>query len=145
MKYPKTWIIVSNSEIARLFDFTGPRQPLVPLEDHVWYAPEISTFDDKQGMGHSRVGPSQHRMASHTGPDKKSDAFATTIAENLATAMKSGAFERLVLVATPKMLGLLRDRLTSPIKERIWVEIDKDLTNLSLEKVDATVKAHLVA
>ena len=43
------------------------------------------------------------------------------------------------------MLGLLRDYLADPVKDKIWTEIDKDLTHLSLEKVEVTVKAHLVA
>ena len=131
--------------MARLFDFTGPRQPLVPLEDHVWHTPEISMFNDQQGMSHSSVGPSQHRVASHTGPEKQADVFATVIADNLTTATKSGALERLIVIAAPKLLGLLCDYLADPVKDKIWTEIDKDLTHLSLEKVDATVKAHLVA
>ena len=50
-----------------------------------------------------------------------------------------------VLLPGELLLGLLRDYLADPVKDKIWTEIDKDLTHLSLEKVEVTVKAHLVA
>lgn len=143
MRQPKTWIIVTNAETARLFEFTGPAQPLLPLHDHVWHAPEIAGYDDAQGVSHSSVGHSQHRLAEHNGPDRQSDAFASLIATNLAQAENSDAFERLILIAAPRMLGMLREKLGSAVHEKIWIEIAKDLTHLPLEKLDAALRTQM--
>ncbi len=143
MKHPKTWVVVANAETARLFDFGGRLQPLVPQADHVWHAPEINESADVQGVTHSSVGQSQHRLAPHTGPDKQADAFATEIAQRLDMAEKSDAFERLILIAAPRMLGIVRDKLNGPVRAKIWTEIDKDFTHMPLEKIDEALKSQL--
>jgi protein required for attachment to host cells len=143
MKHTKTWVIVANGETARLFDFSGRGRPLVPLDDHVWHAPIVNEVADAQGVTHSSVGTSQHRLAPRNGPDKASDAFANEIAEKLSVAARTGAFEQLVIVAAPRMMGLLRDRLDTAVLAKIWLEIDKDFTQMPLEKIDGALDSHL--
>ena len=143
MKAKKTWVIVTNGKIARMFDYPGRNKALVPLENHVWHAPEVNEFADSQSVTHSRVGHSQHRLAPHNSTDHALDSFAVEIARKLAKAQTSGAFERLVLVAAPKMLGLLRERLDAAVQATIWVEIDKDFTQIPLDELDKALERHL--
>ena len=140
MKQDKTWVIVTNSETARLFEFFGRVKPIVPLKDHVWHAPEINEDADMPGVTHSSVGQSQRKLAPHTGPDKQADAFAHLIADKLARAAQSGAFERLIIIAAPRMIGLLRAQLEPSVQAMVDAEIDKDLTHMPVEKVEHALK-----
>ncbi|SDZ34197.1 Protein required for attachment to host cells [Jannaschia faecimaris] len=144
MKRTKTWVIVADGQTARLFDLPfDRRKPLIPLEDHVWDALPTNAPADAQGVTHSSVGSSQHRLAPHNAPDKGPDGFAGEIASRLAASLKSGAFEKLVVVAAPRMMGFLRDRLDAETRASIWMEIDKDFTQMPLEKIDAALRKHL--
>lgn len=144
MKPKKTRVIVANGDTARNFELGARIAALVPLDDHVWTAPEINAFADSPGMTHSRVGPSQHRMDPRTEPeDRELDAFARVIGDNLSASLRKGEFERLVIAAAPRMMGALRDHLDMAVRATVWVEIDKDYTRLPLEKLGAALEQHL--
>lgn len=144
MKRTKTWVIVADGDSARLFDLPGRNAELVPLEDHVWTAPDINEYADSQGMSHSSVGPSQHRMTPRTEPDELSlDAFARVISDKLLDALRDGRYERLVLTAAPRLMGFLRNHLDPAVRETVWMEIDKDFAPLPLDKLDKALEPHL--
>mgnify|MGYP000306622490 CR=1 FL=1 len=144
MKQKKTWVVVANGDKARLFDLPARNTPLVPLDDHVWKAPEIHEYADTQGMSHSSVGSSQRRMAPRTEPDDQAlDAFARDISEKLSAARKREEFERLALAAAPRLMGYLREHLDSDVKATIWMEIDRDFTHLPLDELRKVLEPHL--
>lgn len=143
MKTPKTWVIVCNGDIARVFAFTARGKPIAALDDEVWHAPEVNEAADMPGMTHSSTGPSQHRMAPHTGPDKGLEAFAVDIADRLAKALKAARFERLIVVSAPRLLGRLRERLDDAVRASIWVEIDRDLTRVPVEQIERALEDRL--
>lgn len=144
MKPKKTWVIVANGEIVRLFDLPVRTGPLAPLDDHVWNAPETNDYADTQGMSHSSVGPAQRRLSPRTEPeDRALDEFARVISDKLADALQSGSFEQLVIVAAPRLMGFLRDHLSDAVRATIWVEIDKDFTRMPLDKLNNLLVQHL--
>ncbi|MDN3721966.1 host attachment protein [Roseibium salinum] len=49
---------------------------------------------------------------------------------NLKKHRAAADFDRLVIIAEPRMLGLLRDALPAPLKSVVNAEIAKDLSNL---------------
>ncbi len=57
-------------------------------------------------------------------------AFAQDIANLLDEAQSVAAFDRLVLVAAPRMLGDLRAAMSGNVQKQVVAEIDKDLTKL---------------
>lgn len=143
MKQPKTCVIVVGGRTARLFDLPGRGESLVPRDEHVMEAPVVNEPADAQGATYSSVGHSLHRLAPHNGPDRKKAAFAAEIAEKLAEMVELDSFDRLVLVASPKMMGLLRDRLDTVVQSRIWAQIDKNLAQMPVEKISEALDAHL--
>lgn len=144
MRHKKTWVIVANGHTARLFEMPARYSPLVPLEDHVWSAPDVNEYSDSRGMSHSSIGTSQRRMSPRTGPDQLAlEAFARVISDELDDALKKKRFERLVLAAAPGLMGYLRQQLDTTVKATIWVEIDKDFTHLPLDKLFEVLESHL--
>ncbi len=55
----------------------------------------------------------------------------------------AGKFDRLVLVASPQVLGNLRDEMHKEVSDRIIAEIPKTLTNHPIDEIEKLVKAHM--
>ena len=67
-------------------------------------------------------------MSRSEGPHERVVAdFARELAARLRQARVANTFERLVLVAPPKFLGLLRAQLDDPTSARVVGSLDKDL------------------
>ena len=140
MKPTKTWVIVANGDTARLFNWPGRNASLIPLDDHVWTAPEGNERADSPGMTFASVGNSPHRMALQTEADNlKLEGFARDVSDRLAESLDSGHYERLVIAAAPRFLGFLRNHMNRAVLAKVWIEIDKDFTHLPLTKLDATL------
>ena len=65
--------------------------------------------------------------------------FARRIARRLDEARRKDEYERLIIVAGPSFLGLMREELSKPTKARVVHEVPKDLVH---SPVDA-VRKHL--
>lgn len=87
------------------------------------------------------------RMADH-GPGQRSalevtdwhefeeQRFVRDFAERLNRAATRNRFERLILVAPPKVLGALRPALSPAVAERLAAEIPRDLTRHPLAEIE---------
>src|SRR5436853_7014824 len=111
----KTWIIVSDSCGARVFETTDEGRTL----HFVWRlahtesrSMEADLAADKRGSS----GSSDHRGASTMDPHQsrkevEAGVFARVLARNLHSAFDKRQFSALILVAEPHFLGLLREAL----------------------------------
>lgn len=72
-------------------------------------------------------------------PEPADIAFAHSLAVWLEEAYVHDAFDRLVLVAAPRMLGELRKNIPESLHGKIVSEISKDMANLSIQEI----KRHL--
>ena len=70
------------------------------------------------------------------------ERFAKTVAANLREWASAGRFEKLVIIADPRTLGQLRNAYDDVLRSVILTEIDKDLTNLPLDKIESTIAAY---
>ncbi|NNF73407.1 MAG: host attachment protein [Rhodobacteraceae bacterium] len=143
MKQPNTCVLVASGELARLFDFAGRDHPLVPRPKGQLSAPPVNEPADAQGVTQSRFGTARSKLEPHNAHDKQAEGFADLIAEHLEKDASGGRFEKLVLIAAPRMLGLLRDKLGPVAQSKIWFEIDKNLAGMPDEAITETVNEHL--
>lgn len=139
----KTWVLVADSARAKIFRAQSPVGPLVEVED--WVHPESRLHEldinaDKPGRTHDSAGQGRHAMENEVSP-KAQDAreFARQLAERLDKARTDGLFDHLLLVAAPAFLGLLREALSKPTRDRVTAEVDKDLVMHD----PADIRAHL--
>ncbi len=71
--------------------------------------------------------------------------FAQELADRLYRYAHGGRFQRLVVVAPPKVLGDLRSKLHKEVADRVVAEIPKTLTNHPVDQIEALVAAALHA
>jgi len=73
------------------------------------------------------------------------ERFADELADILYKLAHRQAFEHIVLVAPPKILGELRHKMHKEVAARVIAEIDKDLTNHPIDKIEKRIQIDLAA
>ena len=138
-----TWILVAESSRAKLYSAESRKSPLVEIEDFVHPEARMHEGDlisDQSGSDGGSVGQGRHVLDNKTNAkDTERADFARTLAHRLEAARKEKAFDRLVLIAPPSFLGLLRNNLSDGVMEQVTEQIDK---NLVQEPADV-VREHL--
>jgi protein required for attachment to host cells len=73
------------------------------------------------------------------------ERFALHIAQELSGWASAGQFRHILIIADPRTLGALRQAYDAPLRSMIVAEIDKDLTKLPIDKIEAAITALSVA
>lgn len=140
---PTTWVIVAESHQARIFSLEHPSAKLHELEDLTRPAARLKNQElrsDSHGRSFDSGGFGRHAMSTETSP-KKHEAimFAKQITDRLEGGHSNGEFAKLIIVAAPEFLGLLRKKLHPSLQTLVVTEIDKNLGRAD----PATIKKHL--
>ena len=73
------------------------------------------------------------------------ERFAKDLSDMLYAEAHKGAFDRLVIAASPQVLGVLRADMHKEVSDKVIAEIPKTLTNHPMHKIEEIVKAELDA
>jgi protein required for attachment to host cells len=137
------WVLVTDSSEARIYSARNLRGELELVETLTHEASRLHARDlgsDVPGRVHDRFGPGRHSLDQ--GQKLKSaekQRFGREIATCLAEAQRQKKFDRLVVMAGPAFLGILRDCFSKPVAETVIAEISKDLVAHDV----AAIRAHL--
>lgn len=142
-----TWIVVADAASALIFE-----KP--PKQSHLDEAPKLTVvpndadadleFRDQPGRTFDRIGSGRHGKEPGTNPARHQiERHAKEIVHRLESGRNRQAFDELVLVAPPQLLGDLRKCLSEPLKKLVVAEIDKDLTHLPIPEIDSHLGAVL--
>lgn len=71
------------------------------------------------------------------------ERFADDLADMLYRAAHRGDFDKLVIAASPQILGELRDKMHKEVSDKVIGEIDKTLTNHSIDDIEKIVTDEL--
>ncbi|NNK78491.1 MAG: host attachment protein [Litoreibacter sp.] len=135
MKPVETWILLANATFARVVANRGPGKGIVAMGGKTWRADPPVDYSDE--AGHARMNTT-YSQASLTSKDPKELAehiFATQLAEKMIEFRRKGAYDRLIVVASPHMLGSLRETLPDAVTDTVAAEVAKDLTHATLEEL----------
>jgi protein required for attachment to host cells len=133
-----TWVLVADSSRARIFAVDSPTSPLTEFRTLVHPEGRQHEQDITSDLPGSQAGQDgrHHAVSSETDP-KKTEAikFAKSISDYLEESINKHAYTRLVVVAAPAFLGLLREHMGPESSKRITLELDKDLTQHSTDDI----------
>lgn len=139
-------VIVADSARARLFKYRPPESDeiLVEVEDLVNPSrrrldSEVFT-DSRPGLRQAQRGGPRHGVDDHRGEarDEKERTFAVEIIGHAARLSETMDRCRLVIIASPGMLGALRAALADGpawLREGASQQFDRDLTSLDAPRV----------
>ncbi|MDW3223852.1 MAG: host attachment protein [Paracoccaceae bacterium] len=136
MKPIVTWVVLANARSVNVFAHRGPGNGLSPVKGQTMIAPDTKARNERAGVGHSIAGPGRAAVAQIDPQEKTDVRFAKTAMEQIRKARIQKRFDRLILIAGPHMLGLLRAELDACLQAVLLGEIPKDLSNQPIEAVE---------
>jgi protein required for attachment to host cells len=129
----KCWVVVAESSYARIFDCAKPGGALREIEGLVHPESRLhaqSLHSDAPGRTFDSFGQGRHALVPDTDPKRhEAKVFARDIARHLESARVGKKLEALVLVAPPAFLGLLREHISEPCRQRVVQTISKNLVH----------------
>lgn len=138
-----TWVLVLDGEKALILENAGddrfPNLQVVRKERN----------DATDNKGESTTGPARdgdlRRPTADDYHQTTETGFVEEMAGRLYKAAHRGRFERLVIVAPPKALGVLRQELHKEVQSRVVGEIHKTLTGHPVDQIERIVAEELAA
>ena len=143
-----TWVLVADGEKALFLEnITDAEDPHLKVFDKETQDNPPTREQAANRPGRFHDGPSAHRsaVADTDWHALEKERFADDLADMLYAHAHKGAFDRIVLVAPPNILGELRERLHSEVRDKVVGEIDKTLTNHPLHEIEKIVVKALAA
>ena len=120
MKPTHTWIVVADGARARVLLNKGPGKGLEAMQDLVFegdHSPTRDIMADRPGRTFESGDISRHAKEYATDPHQNlKKEFVVELCGVLAK--RAGEFDRLVLIAPPQALGLLRQSLPSQLRQK---------------------------
>lgn len=142
MRMPKTLYLIVDGGRVRYVECTGPGhfntfRKFVSAHMHE----KASTLGrDKPARVQESATNARHGIEQRSNPrDKIEQKFIRTTAADLRESKTIRSFDKLVIVAPPKLLKLLQDSLPSELIPKLVESIDKDLTKVP----DSDLHRHL--
>jgi protein required for attachment to host cells len=134
-----TWIVAADASRARILQ-VADRERLVEVEDFVnpegrLHNREINSDAKGRFRGPDRPGGHSSDDGEHT-VDHYNELFAKRVADYLDKARNEHRYERLVIVAAPKVLGQIRKRLGKEVEKLVVDDLDKDLSWLNAREIE---------
>ncbi len=97
-------------------------------------------MSDGPGRGHESMSPNSHAYEATDIHQRREDDFGRDALAQLCKL--AGPKDRLVLIAPPRMLGVLRKLFDKDVESRMVAEINKDLSHLKPTEIAAYVLEH---
>lgn len=140
----KTWILVADGEKALFLQNMGDGE--LPNFEIRRVEEQDNPPDREQGA--NRPGRMSDAGTSHYSAVEDTDwhelgkeRFAAEITAILYKMAHRGVFEKIVVVAPPKILGEMRQHYHKEVADRVVGEIAKDFTNHPVDKIEKLLAA----
>jgi protein required for attachment to host cells len=136
-----TLIVIADGSRARIFSHRSGEPGLAAVRD----------LDDPQarqptrnlvssGPGHSQesANAAHHAIEPKHDPHEEAEhAFLRRLAGSIAAEAAGTAFNRLVIAAPPRAMGVLRQELSPAARAKLVAEVTKDLTKTPIAELPA--------
>ena len=129
----KTWILIAHRGGARLFENAGPGKGLQLVEDIPHPEGRLKNGEinaDKPGRAFDSFNRRHGVSQEHDATDQVSLMFAKQLCTRLEKSRTGNQFEKLVLVAEPRLLGELRNAMDKHTAALVSATLDKDLSGV---------------
>ena len=136
---PTTWVVVAESSRARILSTESVQEPLTEiaaLDRPEARMREHELTSDTPSRAYVSGGTRRHGTAEPVSwHEQYVERFAREVGEHLEAARQAGRFDRLILAAPPRFLGLLREELTPATAALVVHEYDKNWLHDGAEKI----------
>lgn len=141
-----TWVLIADGEKALFLRNDGDEQDLdlnVVRREEQDNPPDREQSANRPGRMPDTGTQQRSAMDDTDWHQLAKERFADDLADILYKSAHRGAFDHIVLTASPKVLGELRDKMHKEVADRVILEIPKTLTNHPLDKVEQLIAEEL--
>ena len=135
MKSIKTWILLADARMARIVENPGPGKGVFQIRNKVFEAKEVNEFADSAGRTHNSTTSTRHKYETPDNTSNAANEFVDEILTSLQKSLRDGEYNRLIICAAPKTLGLINKALPKSLKDVTIGQVDRDLTRVPTDKL----------
>lgn len=133
------WVVVCDGAKALILQNAGDVQApnLKTLE--IFEQKDLPTHSlgsDKPGRTHRSAGHGSSAVTQTDWHDQAEQAFLTHLAQRLDAAVTGGKTKSLIVVASPRALGMLRPAYSHALKLAVRAEVHKDLVKMPVHEIE---------
>ena len=131
-------VLVADEAEVEFFTSLRPNLPLLSLgmlRDDQARLRNQDLESDREGRGFGGFGRRHGLDGERSAERERAMRFARTVARQVDHERACRAFDRLVIIAGPRMLGLLRQELTSRCQALLVAQVSKDLVHSDEETI----------
>jgi protein required for attachment to host cells len=133
------WIIVSDGRKALLLENEGdekfPNLKTREVREHA-DAPNRDLNSDKPGRVQQSAASFHSSVEQTDRHAQEEEQFIIGLMDRLSELISSGTAKHLIIVAPPRVLGLIRKNCSAPVKSAIHAEFVHDLTHLPVHEIE---------
>lgn len=134
-----SWILTANRSGARILDKQGGTLTLLETIENAEGRLRNRDIDtDRHGRAFDRATNARHALSTTESPHERiAKGFARGLADKLRQARLVRRFDRLVIVAEPHLLGLIRAELDAVTARTVIATVAKDLAHVPVDELAA--------
>jgi protein required for attachment to host cells len=132
------WVVVCDGAKALVLENAGNIKSPNLKTIEVLGQKDLATRElgtDKPGRSFSSVGHGRSAVEQTDWHDQTEQTFLTHLAQHLDAAIASGKAKSLIVVASPRALGMLRPAYSHALKGAVRAEVDKDLVKQPVHEI----------
>ena len=139
-----TLILVGDGQKALFLRNRGTAQRVDLVVEQIFEQDNPATRDqgtDRPGRSIANPGAARSAMEEVDWHHMAKERFASELAEALCRHAHANHFEKLIVIAPPKILGNLRKAFHAEVADRVVAEIPKQLTSHPISEIEKLVAA----
>ncbi|HST10022.1 MAG TPA: host attachment protein [Terriglobales bacterium] len=133
------WVVVCDGAKALFLENAGDIRTPNLKTVQVFEQKDLATHvigTDAPGRTFSSVGSARSAVEQTDWHDQAERAFLTQLAQHLEEALASGRTKSLIIVASPRALGMIRPAYSHAVKAAVRAEVDKDLVKMPVHEIE---------
>jgi protein required for attachment to host cells len=138
------WVVVCDGAKALILENTGddkfPNLKTVQVLEQK-DLPTHLVGADRPGRSHSSVGPGSSSVTQTDWHNQSEQVFLTHLAQRLDADVAAGKAKSLIMVASPRALGMIRHAYSHTLRGAIRAEIHKDLVKHPVHDIEKHLTA----
>jgi protein required for attachment to host cells len=133
------WVVVCDGRKALILENLGDeRSPNLRMKE-VREHPDPSTHVqgvEPPGRVQPSVGTARSAVEQTDWHDRAERQFLNALAHDLNAAVTQGTVKKLIVVAAPRSLGMLRQAFSPSVRHALAAEIDKDWVKMPIYEIE---------
>ena len=138
------WVVVCDGAKALVLENAGDEKFPNLKTKEVYQHEDQPTRDqgsDAPGRSHASVGTARSAMEQTDWHEQGERRFLEKLIVRLDTAVQAGEVKSLIIAASPRALGTIRQFYTPGLRAILVAEIDKDLVKMPVHEIEKHLAA----